>query len=152
MATRDWLLHCVMEVPFGRIVLFNFSSESKFWVVRGHMGLQSLSEKDFISGSTGCEGHLRNLKVVVSLWHWDGWSDNHGGWSWSLFAGLPFVFRHGFWNPALNYCYGFWEVAREVLRVHVVGRVCSCCCAQVGVPGRRAQRGVGSCIPNTDMT
>lgn len=44
-----------MDVPFGRIVLFHFSSELKFWVVRGHMGLQSLSEKNFLSGSPGCE-------------------------------------------------------------------------------------------------
>lgn len=50
-----------MDVPFGRIALFHFSSELKFWVVRGHMGLQSLSEKNFISGSTGCEEHLRHV-------------------------------------------------------------------------------------------
>lgn len=58
MGSCDWLLHCVMDVPFGRIVLFHFSSKLKFWVVRGHMELQSLS---FINGSN--EEHLNTFKL-----------------------------------------------------------------------------------------
>lgn len=88
------------------IVLFHFSSEWKFWVVRGHMGLQSLSEKNFVSGSTGCERapktplscSVTGVEMGLSVNTQVRADPDHLLLVFPLFLGMDF---------ALNYCYGF---------------------------------------------
>lgn len=52
---------CYGYVHFGRVVLLHFSHELSFWIVRGDVGLQSLSDE--MSSQTVVTGFQLQLSL-----------------------------------------------------------------------------------------